>query len=54
MGLIRRRADDLYVLGRYDQADELVRDSFLDLKALEEVMTALGSLMPKSKTQRRP
>jgi hypothetical protein len=50
MGLIKRRVDGLYTLERYDRIDELVRDSFLELKALEEVMIALSGL-PKSKTQ---
>jgi hypothetical protein len=33
------------VLGRYDSLDELVRDSFLDLKMVEQVMIALNSVM---------
>ena len=53
MGLIRRRPDDLYVLGRYDWLDEEVRDRFSELKVLEEVMVAFASLMPKSKTLKR-
>ena len=51
MELIRQRSDGLYVLGRYDWLDEEVRDRFSDLKALEQLMVTLGSLMPKSKTQ---
>src|ERR1041384_6551148 len=38
MELIRLRTDGLYVLGRYDPVDELVRDRFLDLRAAEELM----------------
>ena len=53
MGLIWQRADGRYVLGQYDQLDELVRDKFLDLKLLEEVAVSLGRLMHKSKTQKR-
>ena len=51
MGLIRRRTDGLYVLGRYEWLDEEVRDRFLELKALEEVMVALSGVKTKSKTQ---
>jgi hypothetical protein len=54
MGLIRRRTDGFYVLGRYDWLDEEVRDRFLELKVLEEVMVALSSVMTKSKTHRSP
>ena len=51
MELVKRRIDGLYVLERYDWLDEEVRDRFLELKALEQLMVTLGSLMPKSKTQ---
>ena len=45
MELIKRRSDDLYVLGRYDQLDELVRDRFLELRAVEAVMVALNGIV---------
>jgi hypothetical protein len=45
MELIKRRSDDLYVLGRYDQLDALVRDRFLELRAVEAVMVALNGLV---------
>jgi hypothetical protein len=49
MELIRQRADGLYLLGRYDRIDELVRDSFLDLKAVEEVLVALSGVVSQVK-----
>jgi hypothetical protein len=49
MELIRQRADGLYLLGRYDLIDELVRDSFLDLKAVEEVLVALSGVVSQVK-----
>ena len=39
-----------YTLKDYDRIDELVRDSFLDLKTVEQVMIALSSIVAKSKT----
>ena len=49
MELIPQRADGLYLLGRYDRIDELVRDSFLDLKAVEEVLVALSGVVSQVK-----
>jgi hypothetical protein len=54
VGLIRRRADGLYVLGRNNWLDEEVRDRFSELRAVEEIMVALARLIPKSKTQCSP
>jgi hypothetical protein len=53
MGLIKRRTDGSFVLGKYDWLDEEVRDRFSELKVVEEVLVALASLMPKSKTRKR-
>ena len=44
MELIKSRPDGLYLLGRYDWLDEEVRDRFSELKVLEELMIALGSV----------
>jgi hypothetical protein len=52
MGLIRRRRDDFYVLGRYDPIDDSVRDRFLELKLLERLMVGLSALTSKSKTRK--
>lgn len=56
MGLIRPRADGRYVLGSlgpFAKIDELIRDQYLDLKLLEDVVLATGAIMAKSKTQER-
>jgi hypothetical protein len=51
MELIKRRQDGLYVLGRYDRFDELVRDSVFDLMLVEAVLVGLSAFLPKSKTR---
>ena len=57
MELIKPRADGRYVLGRlgpFSRIDELIRDQYLDLKLLEEVVVALDAITGKSKTHERP
>ncbi len=60
MELIKPRADGRYVLGRlgpFSRIDELIRDQYLDLKLMEEVVVALSaitSIATKSKTHERP
>jgi hypothetical protein len=57
MELIKPRADGCYVLGPlgpFSKIDELIRDQYLDLKLLEEVVVALAGITGKSKTHERP
>jgi len=54
MELIRPRPDGLHELGRYDSLDEEVRERFVELRAIEKVMTSFGDIMRKSKTHRKP
>jgi hypothetical protein len=44
MGLIRRRTDGRYVLGRYDWLDDELRERFSELKVVEEVLVALSGV----------
>jgi hypothetical protein len=52
MGLIRQTDDGRYVLGRYSRMDDLTREELLNVHLMREVNLILGSLMPKSKTQK--
>ena len=57
MELIKPRADGRYMLGRlrpFSRIDELIRDQYLDLKLLEDVVIAVNAIMTKSKTHQRP
>ena len=55
MELIKRRDDGRYVLGQlgpFSKIDELIRDQYFFLKLAEAVVLALGTILPKSKTQK--
>ena len=57
MELIKPRADGRYVLGQlgpFSRIDDLIRDQYLDLKLLEDVVLALSAIGGKSKTHERP
>jgi hypothetical protein len=57
MNLIKPRADGRYLLGSlgpFSKFDELIRDEYLDLKLLEDVVLALSAIMGKSKTHEKP
>jgi hypothetical protein len=54
MELIKPRVDGRYVIGRlgpFSKIDELIRDQYLDLKLLEDVVLALAAITGKSKTR---
>ena len=57
MELIKPRADGRYMLGQlgpFGRIDDLIRDQYLDLKLLEDIVLALSAIGGKSKTHERP